>query len=66
MSFEFRSDALSESDVMRGAWLEVKTDDPKGLQSAITKAQLRRVHHPATNRFYCVLPGGQVLGIVAA
>jgi hypothetical protein len=66
MSVEFRPDALAEPDVMRGAWLEVKTDDPAGLQKAVTDAGLRRVRHPATDTFYCVLPGGQVLGIVAA
>jgi hypothetical protein len=65
MSFEFRADALPESEVMRGAWLEVKTDDLKSLQNAIKDAGLRQVRHPASDTFYCVLPGGQVLGIVS-
>jgi hypothetical protein len=66
MSFEFRPDALTESEMMRGAWLEVKTDDVKGLQRAIAEAGLKQVRHPATDTFYCVLPGGQVLGVAAA
>lgn len=66
MSFEFRTDALPESDVMRGAWLEAKTDDLKGLEKAISDAGLKRISHPASDTFYCVLPGGQVLGIVAS
>jgi len=66
MSFEFRSDALTESEVMRGAWMEVKTDELNRLRAAITGAGMKRVHHPASDTFYCVLPGGQVLGIVAA
>ena len=66
ISFEFRADALEEADARRAAWLEVKTDDVPRLQQAILDAGLTQLRHPATSTFYCVLPGGQVVGIVAA
>jgi hypothetical protein len=64
LSVEFTPDALDEQSARRGAWLEIRSSDPAALQEKVLKAGLAQVHHPATNTFYFVVPGGQVMGIV--
>jgi hypothetical protein len=64
LSFEFTDDALDEQQARRGAWLEVKADDPSALKKKILEAGLPHLKHPATSTFYFVVPGGQVVGIV--
>src|SRR6266567_6249287 len=66
LSVEFTEDALDEEHVGRGAWLEVRSNDPEAIKKKILAAGLSQVHYPATNTFYFVAPGGQVLGIVSA
>jgi len=66
VSVEFTPDALDEIQMRRGAWLEVRSEDPKGLQAAILAAGLVQIHYPATRIFYFAVPGGQVFSIVAA
>ncbi len=63
---EFNEDALDEQQARRGAWLEVRVDDPSALKQKILDAGLPQVEYIATNTFYFVVPGGQVLGIVSA
>jgi hypothetical protein len=65
LSVEFTEDALDEQRVRRGAWLEIWSNDPSALQRKILDAGLPQVTHPATNTFYFVAPGGQVLGVVS-
>src|SRR5882724_8329043 len=61
LSVEFTEDALAEQHIRRGAWLEVRSNDPAALTKKILDAGLSEVHYPATNTFYFVAPGGQVL-----
>jgi len=63
VSVEFTEDALDEAQARRGAWLELKAEDPAGLKQKILAAGLPQVHYWATKNFYFVAPGGQVFGI---
>lgn len=64
VSFEFAEDAPDEQQAIRGAWLELQSDDPETLKRRVVSAGLSELHHPATTTFYFALPGGQVFGIV--
>lgn len=66
VSIEFRDDALDEDTLRRAAWLEIRAGDPAAVQNRVVDAGLAQIHHPATNTFYFVAPGGQVFGIVPA
>ena len=66
LSIEFTEEALDEVQVRRGAWLEIRADDPAAVQQKVLAAGIPQVHHPATNTFYFAAPGGQVFGVVAA
>ena len=66
LSVEFTSDALDEKDARRGARLELRASDPAALKKRVLDAGLERVHYLAPSRFYFVVPGGQVFGIVSA
>jgi hypothetical protein len=61
-SVEFTEDALNDQQALRGAWLEVKTDDPEALKKKVIEAGLLQVEY-LTDRFYFQAPGGQVWGI---
>src|ERR1043166_5536639 len=63
VSVEFTPDALDEVHALRGAWLEIRTDDPEALRGRGVAAGLARVEHQATGRFYFRSPDGQVWGI---
>jgi hypothetical protein len=65
LSVEFTEDALSDQQALRGAWLELRTDDALGLQQKVLAAGLPRVVHPYTPFFYIQAPGGQVFRIVS-
>ncbi len=62
VTVDFTTEALGAAQAGRGAWLEVRTDDPAALQSAVLAAGLTEVDYP-TGRFYFQAPGGQVWGI---
>jgi hypothetical protein len=62
LSVGFTQDALNEQGARRGDWLEIRSSDPTALKEKILKAGLAPAHHPATNTFYFVVPGGQVMG----
>lgn len=66
LSVEFTEGALDEQQARRGAWLEVRVDDPAALRQKVLEAGLAQVEYIATNTFYFVIPGGQVLGIISA
>ena len=64
LSFEFTEDALDEKQARRGAYLELKTDDPSALKEKILELGLPRVEEYISNDyFYFQAPGGQVLRI---
>lgn len=64
LSVEFTEDALDEQQARRGAWLEIKADDPAALQQKVREAGLPLLKHPGNDHFYFAAPGGQVLRIV--
>ena len=66
LSIEFTEDALNEQQSRRGAWLEIRSNDPATLKRRILDAGLSQIIYPATNTFYFVAPGGQVFGIASA
>ena len=63
-SVEFTEDALNEQQARRGAWLELKTDDPEALKKKVLDAGFLQVEY-LTGRFYFQAPGGQVWGILS-
>ena len=63
VSVEFVADALDDVHAQRGAWLELRTDDPAALERRVIAAGLAWIDHPVTGRFYFRSPGGQVWGI---
>ncbi|HXR64937.1 MAG TPA: hypothetical protein VN729_03385 [Ktedonobacteraceae bacterium] len=65
LSVEFREDALDDQQALRGAWLELRTDDAPDIQQKALAAGLTRVVHPYTPFFYIQAPGGQVFRIVS-
>jgi hypothetical protein len=65
LSVEFTEDALDEEQAFRGAWLEIWAEAPSALKKKVLDAGLKQVHYAATNTFYFVVPGGQVIGIVS-
>jgi hypothetical protein len=65
LSIEFVADALDEKQMRRGAWLEVKAEDPSALKEKILEAGLVEVKHPG-HSFYFVAPGGQVFTVISA
>ena len=66
LSVEFTEEALDEQHAGRGAWLELSVDDPAALKQRVLDAGLPQVKYSPTGRFYFAVPGGQVVGIVAA
>lgn len=65
VSVEFHSRALDEDDARRGAWLEIRAEDPFVLQEAVRAAGYPIIHYPATANFYFAAPGGQVFSIIS-
>jgi hypothetical protein len=66
LSVEFTEDALDDQQALRGAWLELRTDDAVSLQEKAQHAGLPRVVHPFTPFYYIQAPGGQVFRIVTS
>ena len=66
LSVEFTEEALDERQARRGAWLEVRDDDPAAVQRNVLAADLPRLTHPGNDHFYFAAPGGQVLRVVQA
>jgi hypothetical protein len=67
LSVEFTEDALDERQAHRGAYLELKTDDPSRLKNKILEAGLPSVEEYTTNQyFYFQAPGGLVMRLAAA
>jgi hypothetical protein len=62
LTVDFTDDAPDEQQARRGAWLELKADDPAALKLKVLAAGLPLVSYP-TGRFYFQSPGGQVWGI---
>lgn len=65
VSVEYAEDALTMRDARRGAYLEVRTDDPEGLRQQVIDAGLAEVQYPGIDYSYFQAPGGQVWRITA-
>lgn len=63
ISVQFTAGALDEASARRGAWLELRTSDPAGLEAAVFAAGLPQIRYAATTTFYFAAPGGQVFGV---
>ncbi len=63
LSVEFTDEALDEKQALRGAYLELRTDDPSALQKKVVDAGLPEVRYFGTEYFYFAAPGGQVMRI---
>src|SRR5439155_15977693 len=66
LSVEFTDDALDERQARRGAYLELKSDDPQALKRRILAEGLPEVHYFGSGYFYFAAPGGQVMRIAPA
>ncbi len=62
LTVDFTDDAPDEQQASRGAWLELKSDDPAALKQRVRAAGLPQVDY-STGRFYFQSPGGQVWGV---
>jgi hypothetical protein len=58
--FVEEKDAPSESDYLRSAWLEIKSDDPDTLKVRLLTFGVKEVDYPDPTRFFFQAPGGQV------
>ncbi len=61
----YDNSALSEPDMLRSIWLELRTNDPIELKQSILKFGLREVAHEDKEHFYFQAPGGQVYRLAA-
>jgi hypothetical protein len=66
LSIEFTDEALDEKQARRGAWLEVKVDNPSELKKKISEVGGSEVKYFGNDHFYFAAPGGQVLRLVSA
>lgn len=64
LSVEFTRAALDEEQARRGAWLEIKVEDPDAVKERIRAAGLASIAYLGNE--YFVLPGGQVFRVVPA
>ncbi len=64
LSVEFTAGALDEGQARRGAWLELRADDPPALRKRVLEAGLPRLEYLGNE--YFVIPGGQVVRISEA
>lgn len=56
-------EVLSEKDQHKGAWLEIKTDNPDQLKKHLIDFGVKEVNYEDKSRFYFQAPGGQVFRI---
>jgi hypothetical protein len=57
--------ALSESELLKSIWLELRTDHPEELKLKILKFGIKEIKYWDTEHFYFQAPGGQVFRLVA-
>jgi hypothetical protein len=54
------AEALSEADLLKATWLELKVDDTAAWTSRLKAFGVREVDFPDATRFFFQAPGGQV------
>jgi len=55
---------LSQSDLLKSIWLEIRTDDPKVLNAKIRDFGIREIESWDKDHLYFQAPGGQVFRVV--
>ena len=54
------SNVLPDAELLKAAWLEIKTDDDEGMKSRLLAFGVKEVEHGDKSRMYFQAPGGQV------
>jgi hypothetical protein len=58
--------ALSEPEMLKAVWLDIRTEDPMGLNEKILGFGLKEVKFWDKEHFYFQAPGGQVFRLVGS
>ncbi len=61
--FAPEAEALSETDYLKGLWLELKVADPEALKARLLAFGVKEVEFPDPTRFFFQAPGGQVFRV---
>ncbi len=61
--FTPEAEALSETDYLKGLWLELKVADPEVLKTRLLAFGVKEVEFPDPTRFFFQAPGGQVFRV---
>jgi hypothetical protein len=61
----YESSALSESQMLRSIWLEIRTEDVEELKNKILKFGIKEIVYEDKEHFYFPAPGGQVFRLAA-
>ena len=54
------ANVLPEADLLKAAWLEIKTDDYEGMKARLLAFGVKQVEHGEKKHMYFQAPGGQV------
>jgi hypothetical protein len=60
----YEDSALSESDLLKSIWLELRTDRPEELKQNFLKFGIKEIEYRDKEHFYFQAPGGQVFRLV--
>ena len=60
IAFLEKANILSEQDLLKAAWMELKTEDPEKLKERLQKFGVKEVDYHDKDHFYFQAPGGQV------
>jgi hypothetical protein len=63
--FVVTSNCLSEAEYLKGAWMELKVDDPATWTERLIAFGVKPVEYPDATRFFFEAPGGQVFRLAA-
>ena len=61
--FTPEAEAPSETDYLKGLWLELKAADPEALKVRLLAFGVKEVEFPDPTRFFFQAPGGQVFRV---
>ena len=56
---------IGDANAFRGAWMEFRTDDVAGNQTALRQAGIPEFRHKGSEHSYFVAPGGQVFRLLS-
>lgn len=61
--FAPEAEALSETDYLKGMWMELKVADPEAFKARLLAFGVKEVEFPDPTRFFFQAPGGQVFRV---